>query len=178
MKVEVKNTKLIFLYRILRLTGFKFYTNNKEYKEIVKALNIKDKRKRLEYIYDEAIRYVNKYYSDDLCKFENDQCIAQRKNGGNEINGCCKKCHLVTDNGCPSVNLPCKLIYCKTAIGNMNLLKLNDIPIIKCLTLGQRMVLSSSFFNTKEDILKDLNNGIIYSTFRSLKTSLFFNLNK
>lgn len=178
MKIEVKNTNLIFLYRNLKFKNIEFWTDNKEYKEIVKALNIKNKKNRLEYIYDEAIKYINKYYSEDLCKFENGQCVAQRKNGGKEINGCCKKCHLVTDKGCPSSNLPCKLIYCKTAIGNIKLLKLNDIPIIKCLTFNQRMVLSSSFFNTKEDILNDLNKGIIYSTLRSVKNSLFFYSNK
>ena len=174
MKVEIKSIKLIFLYRVLRLFGIKFYSNNREYKNFVKALNIKNKKERLEYIYDEGIKYINKYYSEDLCKFEHDQCIAQRKNGGKEINGCCKKCPLVTDNGCPSVNLSCKLIYCKTALGNIKLLKFNKIPILKCLSYSQRLVLRSSFFNVKEDVLNDMYYGIVYSTLRSLKRSIFF----
>lgn len=168
MKLEVKNMKLIFLYRNIWFKKIVFYTDNKKYNDIVKVLNIKNRRDRIEYIYDEAVKYINKYYSDDLCQFKNGQCIAQRQNGGKDVNGCCKKCHLVTDNGCPSCNLACKLIYCKTALGNVKLLKLKDIPIIRCLSLTQRMILRSSFFNTREEVLKDLNYGLLYATIRGL----------
>ena len=175
MKLEVKSIKLMFLYRNLKFKSIEFYTNNKEYKEIVKILNIKDRRNRLEYIYDEAVKYINKYYSEDLCKFENGQCIVQRKNNGQDYNGCCKRCPLVTDKGCPSVNLPCKLIYCKTALKNIKKLKFSDILILKCLTLGQQMVLRSSFFHTREEILRNLNYGLIYSVFMSFKRCVFMN---
>ena len=178
MKIEVKNLNLLFIYRNLKFKNIFFVSKNKDYKEIVNALNLKNKKRRIEYIYDSAIEYINKYYVDDLCKFVNNQCVAQRKNNGKEINGCCKKCHLVTDKGCPSVNLSCKLIYCKTALGNVKELKFSDIPILKCLSYSQRLVLKSSFFNTKESILKDLYYGLIYSTFRSLKSSIFLNKKK
>ena len=178
MKIEVKSTKLLFLYRSFLFKYIMFETKNKELKSIVNALNIKDREQRIEYIYDEGIKYINKYYSDDLCQFENDQCIAQRKSGSKEINGCCRKCPLVTDKGCPSSNLVCKLIYCKTALGNVKLLKFNEIPILKCLSVTQRIVLRGSFFNTREDILKELKCGLIYSVIRMLKKEIELQINK
>lgn len=172
MKLEVNGTGLLFLYRSHLFAGVEFYTNNKKMKPIVKALNIKDKSKRIEYIYDEGIKYINKYYADDLCQFENGQCIAQRKDGAGHKNGCCRYCPIVTERGCPSSNLSCKLIYCKTALGNIKLLRLRNIPILKCLSITQRMILKASFYYTKEDILKDLNKGLVYSIFRTLINEL------
>jgi len=168
MLIELKNTKMLFLYRSFLFRFVKFETKDEKLKVIVDALNIKKRKDRIEYVYDEAIKYINKYYSEDLCKFENNQCIAQRNNNG-YTNGCCRKCILVTDKGCPSVNLACKLIYCKTALGNIKLLKLSDIPVLKCLSLCQRVILKGSFFSTREEILKDLNYGLIYSSIRALK---------
>lgn len=168
MKLKIKNIKLLFLYRSILLRFVYFETDDKNLKTIVKALNIKNGKKRIEYIYDEGIKYINKYYSDDLCKFENGQCIAQRKDGSGHTNGCCRHCPMVTDTGCPSCNLSCKLIYCKSALGNIKLLRLRDIPVLKCLSLSRRMILKASFYNTKEEILKDLYYGIIYSIFRTL----------
>lgn len=168
MKLEVKSTKLLFLYRSFLFRWVEFYTEDKNLKSVVKALNIKNKKRRIEYVYDEGVKYINNYYSDDLCKFVNGQCIAQRKAGDDHINGCCRHCSLVTEKGCPSSNLSCKLIYCKTALGNIKLLRLRDIPVLKCLSITRRMILKASFYNTKEDILNDLNKGIVYSSIRTL----------
>lgn len=169
MTIEVKNNGWLFLYRNLWCKNIEFYTKENKYKDIVKVLNIKNRKERIACIYDLAIIYVNKYYSDDLCQFVNNQCVAQRNGGSLEINGCCKKCHLVTEKGCPSSNLPCKLIYCKTALGNVKLLKFGQIDILKCLSIKSRIILMSSFFNTREEILNDLNGGLVYSIIRGLK---------
>lgn len=172
MKINLKNIKYLFLYQSFLFKKVVFETDDKSLLSIVKALNIKNKLLRIEYIYDEGIKYINNYYSDDLCKFEDNKCIAQRKNGNEYINGCCRKCPIVTDNGCPSSNLVCKLVYCKTALGNIKLLKFNEIPILKCLSIKQRMILRSSFFNTREEILNDLYYGLIYSLIRGLKKEI------
>lgn len=164
--MRIKSIKLIFIYRSILFKKIKFKTDNKDLKDIVKALNIKNKRDRIAYVYDEAVKVINKYYSKDLCQFKDGKCIAQRNN--DNINGCCRLCHLVTDKGCPSVNLPCKLIYCKSALGNMRLLKFNDIKILKCLSLSQRLVLRSSFFMTREQIIDDMCHGILISTIRNI----------
>lgn len=168
MKIELKSSKLVFLYRSFLFNGIQFETKNKDLKTIVKALNIKKRKERIVYVYDEAVKFINKYYSEDLCKFENNQCIAQRNLGTGHINGCCRTCHLVTDKGCPSSNLSCKLIYCKTALGNLKLLRLWNIPVLKCLSVFQRLILKGDFFNTKEEVLKDLNYGIIYWMFKEI----------
>jgi len=38
------------------------------------------------------------------------------------------------------------------------------------------MVLRSSFFNTREEILKDLNYGLVYSLFRNIKKEIQLHL--
>lgn len=172
MELELKNIKLLFLYRSFLFKFVKFRTKDRDLVTIVKALNIKKRKFRIEYVYDEAVKYINKYYSDDLCKFENNQCIAQRKDGNGNTNGCCRMCPIVTDKGCPSSNLACKLVYCKTALGNLKLLKLHDIRILRCLSFFQRVILRGSFFNTREEILKDLNYGIVYGVIRGLMKEL------
>lgn len=144
----------------------KFDTNNKDLTKIVKALNLKGK-KRIIYVYDEAIKEINKYYSKDLCQFKDNQCIVQRTNGKGQVNGCCCLCSLKTEKGCPTVNLSCKLLYCKTALGNIKALKLNDIKILKVLSLRQRLILKGEFFSSKEEIINDLYHGIVYSAFRA-----------
>ena len=178
MKIELKNTKLLFLYRSFWFKNVSFDTKDKNLKTIVKALNIKKKKDRIEYVYDEAIKFINKYYSDDLCKFENNQCIVQRNAGVDRINGCCRTCKLLGDMGCISVNLACKLIYCKTALGNLKELKISNIPILKCLSLSQRIILKGAFFNTKEEILEELNYGMLYSGFRYIKCELARDIEK
>ena len=168
MKIEINNTKLLFLYRTFLFRFTKFETDKDNMKEIVTALNIKNRKKRITYIFDEAIKVLNTYYSTDLCQFKDGKCIVQRKNNLNRNNGCCRLCPIVTDKGCPSVNITCKLIYCKTAIGNIKLLTLNDIKILKCLSIMQRLTILSDTFSTREEVIKDLYYGPLYSIPRGL----------
>lgn len=170
--MEVKNTKLLFLYRTFLFRFVKFTTKNKELKEVVHALNIKKRRERITYVFDEAIRVLNKYYDKDLCQFIDGKCIAQRMNNSPYVNGCCKRCPLVTDRGCPSVNITCKLIYCKTAAKNIKLLKLGDIKILKCLSVKQRIIILASSLMTREEVIKNINYGIIYTVARGLASEI------
>ena len=161
MKIKIMNTKLLFLYRSIFFRKVKFETSNKDLRIIVNALNIKNKKNRIMYVYDEAIKYINNYYREDLCKFIDGKCIAQRNNCSEHVDGCCYRCPIVTDKGCPSSNFACKLIYCKTAIGNMKRLNFNDVKILKCLSIPQRIVILTDFFSTREEILKDVNRGLL-----------------
>ncbi len=174
MKIKLSNTKFLFLYRTILFNCVKFETDKGKLRKIVNALNIKNKKNRIMYVYDEAIKEINNYYSEDLCKFIDGRCIVQRTNNSEHVDGCCYRCPIVTDNGCPSSNLACKLIYCKTAIGNMKLLKFNDIKILKCLSIRKRLIIISDFFSTREEILKDLERGVIYTVIKNLfKISIF-----
>ncbi len=166
--MKIKSTKLLFLYRTFFFKKVRFETDNKELKNIVTALNIKNKKDRISYVYDEAVKYINKYYSKDLCQFIDGKCIVQRKNNIDRVNGCCFRCPLVTDTGCPSSNLMCKLIYCKTSLNNMKTLKFNDIKILKCLKIKSRIILCSSFMLKKEDILDDMSVGYLRWLYRCI----------
>ena len=150
MIIMINNTKLLFLY-----------TNNKNIKNITNALNIKNKKERITYVYEEAIKEINNYYREDLCQFIDRKCIVQRTTNSTHIDGCCYRCPICTDKGCPSSNFACKLIYCKTAIGNMKRLNFNDVKILKCLSIPQRLIILSDFFITKEEVIEDTNKGLL-----------------
>jgi len=177
-EITIKNTKLLFLYRTPFFKKTKFKTDNKELKNIVKALNIKDKKERITYIYNETVKALNEYYSDDLCNFINGQCIVQRENKKGKFNGCCRLCPFVTNKGCPSENISCKLIYCKTAIKNIKLIKISDIKITKCLNPLKRLVLRGNFFITKEEFIDDLCKSIITYPFKTIKRDIKRNIKK
>lgn len=168
MRIKINDTKLLFIYRTFLFRFCTFNTDKDDMKAIVNALNIKNRKKRITYIFDEAIRTLNTYYSEDLCKFEDGKCIVQREKNINRVNGCCRLCPIVTDKGCPSVNITCKLIYCKRAIGNIKLLDINDIKILKCLSFVSRLIILSDTFSTREEVIKDLYYGPLYAIPRGL----------
>ena len=168
MKIMLKSTKLLFLYRTIFFRMAKFETNDNKLRNVVNALNIKNKKNRIMYVYDEAIKEINNYYSEDLCKFIDGRCIVQRLSNSEHVNGCCFRCPIVTDKGCPSSNFACKLIYCKTAIGNMKRLDFNKVKILKCLSISQRLVVLSDFFCTRDEIIEDANRGILLTIIKYL----------
>lgn len=170
--INIKSTKLLFLYRSFLFKFTKFQTDKKELKNIVTALNKKNKKDRITYVYEETIKALNTYYKDDFCDFKNRQCIAQRKSGNGKKDGCCRFCPIVTDKGCPSENVSCKLIYCKTSIQNFKLIKLWEIKITKCLSLGRQLILNGNFFITKEEFIKDLCDGALIFPFRTIKREI------
>ena len=160
--MKINSTKLLFLYRTPLFHFVHFKTDKIEFKNIVTALNIKKRKERITYVFDESVKFIDNYYNKDLCKFKNGKCIVQRKTNSNHCNGCCRTCPLVTDKGCPSTNITCKLIYCKTSIGNTKLLKVGDIKIFKCLSIFQRLIILGDTFSTREKIIKDAYYGPLY----------------
>ena len=168
MEITIKNTKLLFIYRSFIFKYITFKTNNNDLKQIVKALNIKKRKDRIVYVYDEAIKEINNYYRSDLCKFIDNKCIVQRNNNSDKNNGCCYRCHLVTNNGCPSANIACKLVYCKTALKNIKKIQIYNIKILKCLSIKQRIIIISSPLLTREEVIKNINYGIIYTMISGL----------
>jgi len=164
--MELKNTKLLFVYRGILFKFVNFHTKDDKLKNIVNALNIKKRKQRIEYVYDEAISYINEYYSNDLCKFVNNKCIAARKYKIDRINGCCRLCIHQNNTGCKVNNLSCKLFYCKAALENIKELNINDIEILKCLNKKQRFILKSDYFSTREEVINDSYYGIVIATIR------------
>ena len=73
MKIKIETEKdlrkfyrRIPLYRSILYNRVTFELNNDTYHitPIIKALNIKNRKKRIEYIYDEAIKTIDDYYKN------------------------------------------------------------------------------------------------------------------
>ena len=178
-----KFLKKLFFYKYYHFTTFNIKNNIKsdELNVIIKALNIKKRKERITYLYDETIKYINNYYHDDLCQFENDQCFVQRNRTDNHKFGCCFDCPLVeSGKGCPSSNVSCKLLYCKPALKNIKKLRIKDIEFLRCFSIFQRFILKFDFYSTREQMIKDLFFGPIYWFIRSIPKGLklFFKIHK
>lgn len=156
---------LFFSKIIFNITGnFK----NDEINSIVFALNIKNRKKRIEFIYDKACEMINNKNLDaNTCGFENNKCYIQRNVNNGKINGCCRLCLYQSENGCVTQNLTCKLFNCSEVKCRYNVLEYKDISILKLLSFKNRFIIKHDYFSLREDVLKDLYcPSFIYSCFR------------
>ena len=172
--IKIDNTnkfyKKLFIYKSFLYKKVLFESNNKDIIPIIKALNIKNRKKRIIYIYDYACSYVDNYMkkqNSNPCGFKNCKCIVQRKENSKNINGCCRKCYLNTSKGCSTSNLTCKLFYCNDMKNKYKTLKIKDIKILKLLSFRQRIMINSCYFITRERYIKNLYNGSIILLFIS-----------
>ena len=135
---------------------------------IINALNIKNRKKRVTYIYDNSCKLIDDNNKNiNICGFKNNKCYVQRKLKNGKCNGCCRKCLYQTKEGCPTKNLACKLFNCSEVTSRYNTLKYNDLKILKLLSLKNRIIIKSDYFSTREDVLKDLYAyTLTYSTLR------------
>ncbi|MCR5186703.1 MAG: hypothetical protein K6D97_06280 [Clostridia bacterium] len=169
IKDEKKLYRKLFLYRSILYKNVEFSYDNKisdQAKEICKALNIKDKVKRIEYVYDSCIRVIEDYYKDkNYCDFVDGQCFCQRDDNSSRKNGCCQICKYQSENGCPTQNLSCKLFYCDEVSKNNQMLSLKELKILKVFNLRRRIIAIDNFFARKEDVIKDIEMGslLLYS---------------
>lgn len=133
----------------------------------ITALNIKNKKKRITYLYDTLCRQVDTFYMDkNICDFKYNQCIVQRKNKKYQ-NGCCRLCKYANSDGCSTHNFTCKMFYCFTIREKNNILTTTDLPLLKCFSLRQRFLLQYEYFSSREDILTDLwIESLIINLFR------------
>lgn len=135
---------------------------------IINALNIKNRKKRATYIYDNSCKLIDDNNKNiNICGFKDNKCYVQRKLKNGKCNGCCRKCLYQTKEGCPTKNLACKLFNCSEVTSRYNTLKYNDLKILKLLSLKNRIIIKSDYFSTREDVLKDLYAyTLTYSTLR------------
>ena len=152
-----------FLYRNIQ---FKLENNiqNEELNIIINALNIKNKNKRIEYIYDEICKILNKKIDFSICKFKNNKCIIQRKNNSKNYNGCCLKCKNLKNGQCNTENITCKLLYCPSIKKKHKIVKMKDIQLFKLFSIKQRLILKFDFFSTREEVLQDLKSHLFIIT--------------
>ena len=172
--------KKIWQYKLFKNTIFKLNGNTYEIENIITALNIKNRRKRIEYIYDDACNYIDNYFKDkNTCGFINNQCFTQR--GTSNCNGCCRICKYQSNKGCTTANLCCKLFFCSEVRKRYKVIEYKDLNILRVLTWQQRVLIKSNYFSSREEILTDLYIGSILvgsirNSYKIIKT-LFFSKN-
>lgn len=142
--------------------------NNKMIDYIINALNIKNRKKRIVYIYDSSCELIDDNTKNiNICGFKNNKCYVQRKIKNGKCNGCCRKCLYQTNEGCPTKNLACKLFNCSEVTSRYDVIKYDDLKLLQLLSLKNQFIIKSDYFSTREDVLKDLYcYSFTYSTLR------------
>ena len=161
--------RYLFIYRsfLFRFIKFKLEEDKYEVSEIIKALNVKGRKKRITYIYDKACEEIDEFFEGkNVCDFKDGKCLSQQKNNSDKFNGCCRLCEHRTGGLCPSRNLACKLFYCSYVTDKYEILNYEDIKVLKCLTPLQRFVVESDYFSLEKDVINDLYFGVFLATFR------------
>lgn len=186
MKEIVINDKIKFYKKLRKYRSFwyrnKIFKTNiddEEVKEIVEALNIKKRKERLAFIYDNCCKKVDKFNKDkNVCGFNNGVCRYHQELGCNYKNGCCKLCIYQGPTGCRTSNLSCKLFYCKTVTDKFEVMKYSDLKLLKLLTLRQRLIVLFEFFSTREQILFDAYIGSVFFYAIRISYRLIYNFSK
>ena len=166
--------KLYKKYKRIRYknTEFIYEGKNEDVKEIVNVLNKKTRMQRLAYIFDKSCEEIDKKFEGkNICGFDCNQCMVQRKDNSKEINGCCRLCRFQGDNGCKSKNLTCKLFFCDEVKQKYDVIELKDLKLVKLLTRRQRTMLKFDFFSSREEGIMDLYIGFAtIAAFREICT--------
>ena len=131
--------------------------------EVVHAINLKDIRKRFNYIYDTMCYKLDERRKRNYCQFENGICIKDRNKGSIHRNGCCEckgrgKCKYLVDGVCTlDLCFACKLFTCNT-LKKMGLSQsINDFLLTKYFfTNKQKDILQFSYWTPKEVVMKRL----------------------
>ena len=149
---------------LFKLFYYNIKTDDVDIKRIEKALNIKSRKKRITYVYDEACSIVDSIFLDvkNPCCFKNNKCYIQRCKKLDKFNGCCRGCRYQSSNGCPTSNLACKLFFCSEIKKRYKIIEYKDLKILKVLSLRQRFLVKSDYFSKREDVIKDLFYGSIF----------------
>ncbi len=173
----------LFWYKSFLYKNTKFIPNNEkkddiEFNSIINALNIKNRKKRIEYIYDYCCNKIDENNKGkNICGFNNNShCYSQQRPNCDFKNGCCRLCALQNSKGCQTSNLACKLYYCSEVTSRYNVIKYKDLKILKLYTLRQRLILQYDYFINRKDFLKDLysNSLIIYGIRTSFRIIINF----
>ncbi len=138
------------------------FPNEKIKIQAINALNIKDIKKRYEYIYDTVCKYLDDEFSHkNLCQFQNNQCISVRNNSHcpSSKYGCCygpKRglCEHMKNGKCSIKSISCKLFTCRYLKANKVKYPIKEIPLLNYFfNLRQKYILSNSIFKDKAEII-------------------------
>jgi hypothetical protein len=142
-----------------------------ELESIENAFNIKNKKERIEYIYDRAYDFiVGNYVDTNFCEFINDQCICQRNKNSLRKNGCCGNCKHLVNKKCNINALACKFYFCPYIHRNKKPIKIYHVNFVNCyFSYRQKIIASNSIFRSREKVLKDLyGNSLILRFLRNV----------
>lgn len=144
--------------------------------DVVSAIGVlvcKNKKQKYEFLYDQICDYLDKkVVNKNVCGFKNDKCIAKRNT--NCTMGCChhfknkyfgilyeKELHLCEyqkDKSCTAKCITCKMYMCDYLVKRGYKFTCNNVLLIKYyFNFAQKVVIKSSFFTTKDKILKRIN---------------------
>ncbi len=185
-------------FRISKNTNFKFEYKGKTYDKsinsknseikqvsyLVEALNIKNKKKRLEFVYDKSCDLLDAdFYGKNICEFKNGKCLHDRYYGGKGGGCCCRSdhslmCKHLTKTGCSVRCLSCKFHICNLVKKKGIRYHFNDIYLIKYLfNWKQKLMIFTDFFMTKEESLRNIyRNSIILWCFSKSKKFVKYTL--
>lgn len=174
-----KFIKRIILYKSILYINTEFQVKgcqvNDKIQQIIKGLNIKNRCKRITYVYDTTCNIIDSNTKVlNICGFKNNKCYIQQKQNNGKCNGCCRLCKYQNSNGCPTKNLACKLFNCSEVKKRYKTIEYKDLAILKLLSLKNRLIVKSDYFSTREEVLKDLyaytlTYSILRIFFRSIR---------
>lgn len=154
--------KKLPLFRSLFYKKITFICNDNKYNldKIINALNIKNRKKRLTYIFDTACCQIDEHYNvKNLCGFKNGKCYSHQKLKKDYYNGCCRWCLNQSSKGCKTTNLTCKLFVCSEIEKRCKVINFEDLKVLKLLTKRQRAIVKSNYFTKRESFINDLYIG-------------------
>lgn len=174
-----KFIKRIILYKSILYINTEFQVKgcqvNDKIQQMINGLNIKNRYKRITYVYDTACSIIDSNTKGlNVCGFKNNKCYIQQKQNNGKCNGCCRLCKYQNSNGCPTKNLACKLFNCSEVKKRYKTIEYKDLAILKLLSLKNRLIVKSDYFSTREEVLKDLyaytlTYSILRIFFRSIR---------
>ena len=134
-------------------------------KDIEIAINMKNKRARIEFIYDKVCDYLDyDFIKKNKCLFKDDKCISDRGKNYDKNCGCCRArngevCQYLEDGRCTIRNLGCKFFVCPTLKKKGVTYKTTDFPLLKYFcSFRQRIVLRYTIFVPKEKVIERVLN--------------------
>lgn len=130
---------------------------------IEKALNIKQKKERYEYIYDVVCDYLDSCFCEkNLCEFKNNKCLGDRSKKFEKSCGCCNgktrgTCKYLINNRCSIKCMGCKLFTCPSLRKKGIKFRIKDIPLLNYFfNLRQKEVLAYTIFTPKDQVIERL----------------------
>lgn len=130
---------------------------------IMHAINIKDKAKRYDYIYDTVCAYLDDRIKTNYCEFKDGVCAKYRIKNPNHKNGCCEckgrgKCKYLIDGVCTMKScMACKLFTCHTLKKKGITQNINDFALTRYFfNSKEKDILQFSYWTPKEVVMERL----------------------